>query len=194
MIRKLFTLLGLVLAVTLALSWATGTVAQANDIIVCKGSSSTSPVPAGTSFNFTLDGTTSFSLTVGGTCMQFSNVGVGNHTITEDAKSGTVVSEITVNPGDRLVSSNPASRTVTAEAVDDPTPTTVTFVNQQLQPPCDSLCQSCLQFCPGGPGEAAHWCQDHYQECGSQNVGQCVSNAAHNNFVPGCCQPLRCPS
>jgi|SRR5215510_9896220 len=75
-----------------------------------------------------LDGTTSFSLTVDG-CRQFANVGVGDHVITEAAKTGTVVSEITVNPSNRLVSSDLALRTVTVEAVDNPTPTTVTFVN-----------------------------------------------------------------
>ncbi len=118
--------LGAVLGVVLAL---TATVAQAHDILVCKKSSSTSPVPAGTSFSFTLDGTTTFSLTVDGTCMQFLAVGVGDHIITEAATSGTVVSAITVTPGDRLGSRDLASRTVTAEAVEDPTPTTVTFVN-----------------------------------------------------------------
>jgi hypothetical protein len=127
--------LGALLGVGLAL---TATVAQAHDIIVCKKSSSTSPVPAGTSFSFTLDSTTPFSLTVDGTCMQFASVGVGDHIITEAANSGTVVSAITVTPGDRLGGSDLANRTVTAEAVDDPTPTTVTFVN--AAPSCVFVC------------------------------------------------------
>ena len=135
-VRVLGALLGVVFALA-------ATVAQANDIIVCKGSDATSPVPAGTSFSFTLDGTTTFSLTVDGTCMQFASVGVGDHIITEAANSGTVVSAITVSPGDRLGSSDLASRTVTAEAVEDPTPTTVTFVNAaQSTPP------SCVYECP----------------------------------------------
>ena len=141
-VRVLGALLGVVLALA-------ATVAQANDLIVCKKSSSTAPVPAGTSFSFTLDGTTTFSLTVDGTCMQFANVGVGDHIITEAANSGTVVSAITVTPGDRLGGSDLASRTVTAEAVDDPTPTTVTFVNATQAkpsptptpvPPCGFVC------------------------------------------------------
>jgi len=83
--------LGALLGVVLALA---ATVAQANDIIVCKKSSATAPVPAGTAFSFTLDGTTTFSLTVEGTCMQFAHVGVGDHIITEAATAGTVVSAI----------------------------------------------------------------------------------------------------
>jgi len=134
-VRVLGALLGVVLALA-------ATVAQAHDIIVCKKSSSTSPVLAGTSFSFTLDGTTTFSLTVDGTCMQFANVGVGDHIITEAANSGTVVSAITVTPGDRLGDSDLASRTVTAEAVEDPTPTTVTFVNAANAAP------SCVFVCP----------------------------------------------
>ncbi len=132
-VRVLGALLGVVLALA-------ATVAHAHDLIVCKKSSSTAPVPAGTSFSFTLDGTTTFSLTVDGTCMQFANVGVGDHIITEAATSGTVVSAITVTPGDRLGGSDLASRTVTAEAVDDPTPTTVTFVN--------AANASCVFLCP----------------------------------------------
>jgi len=135
-VRVLGALLGVVLALA-------ATVAQANDLIVCKKSSSTAPVPAGTSFSFTLDGTTTFALTVEGTCMQFANVGVGDHIITEAANSGTVVSAITVTPGDRLGGSDLASRTVTAEAVDDPTPTTVTFVNAaNAAPSCGFVCPS----------------------------------------------------
>ena len=132
-VRVLGALLGLVLALA-----ATG--AQAHDIIVCKKSDSTSPVPAGTSFSFTLDGKTPFALTVDGTCMQFMSVGVGDHIITEAATPGTVVSEITVSPGDRLGSSNLASRKVTVEAVDDPTPTTVTFVNAAHAAPNCFVC------------------------------------------------------
>jgi len=130
--------LGALLGVGLALA---ATVAHANDLIVCKKSSATAPVPAGTAFSFTLDGTTTFSLTVEGTCMQFAHVGVGDHIITEAATSGTVVSAITVSPGDRLGGSDLASRTVTAEAVDDPTPTTVTFVNAaKAVPRCTFAC------------------------------------------------------
>jgi hypothetical protein len=120
-VRVLGASLGLVLALG-------ATAAQAHDVIVCKKSDSTSPVAAGTSFSFTFDGAP-FSLTVGGACMQFSNVGVGNHAITEAANPGTAVSAITVSPSDRLVSSDPANGTVTVEATDDPTPATVTFVN-----------------------------------------------------------------
>jgi hypothetical protein len=109
-----------------------GTVAQANDIIVCKKADPTAPVPAGTSFSFTLDGTTHFTLTVGGLCMEFHNVGAGSHVITEAAQPGTVVSSITVDPSNRLDSFDLTLRTVKVEAVDDPVPTTVTFFNRQV--------------------------------------------------------------
>jgi hypothetical protein len=183
-VRVLGASLGLVLALA-------ATVAQAHDIKVCKESDSTSPVPAGTSFSFTLDDDpATFALTVGGMCLQFAGVGVGEHVITEDANPGTVVSAIMVSPSGRLVSFDLALRTVTVEAVDEPPPTTVTFVNK-LQPPCDSLCQTCrATFCPpfgGGNSAAAHWCQTHYTDCGFNNVGQCVSDAAHNDFRPSCC-------
>jgi hypothetical protein len=107
-------------------------VAKANDIVVCKRNDPTAPVPAGTSFSFTIDGTIHFSLVVGGTCASFPDIGAGPHTITEAATTGSVVSAITVSPSGRLVSSDLTLRTVTALAVDDPTPTTVTFVNKRL--------------------------------------------------------------
>jgi len=115
-----------------------GTVAKANDIVVCKSADPTSPVPTGTSFSFTLDGTTQFSLTVGGTCRTLADVGVGSHSITEATQPGTVVSQIMVSPSARLVSFNLALRTVTVLAVNDPTPTTVTFFNKK-----QSLNQGC---------------------------------------------------
>jgi hypothetical protein len=128
-----FRLPAMFLVLVLALC---GTVAQANDIIVCKTTDSTAPVPAGTSFSFTITTatgtTTPFSLTVGGNCMEFDNIGAGDHTITEAATPFTVVSNITVSPSGRLDSVNLTLRTVTVDAVDDPTPTTVTFVNKQL--------------------------------------------------------------
>jgi hypothetical protein len=126
----------LLLVLVLALC---GTVAQANDIIVCKATDPTAPVPAGTSFSFTLDGTTHFTLLVGGSCVpgspsfaEFHNVGAGDHTITEAATTGSVVSNITVSPADRLDSVDLTLRTVTVDAEDSPTPTTVTFVNKRL--------------------------------------------------------------
>jgi hypothetical protein len=100
--------------------------AYAHDIEVCKRSDT---LPAGTSFSFTLDGTTSFSLTVGGACITFTNVGAGNHIITEAAKPGTVVSQITVSPIANQVSSNLILRTVTVTATETSTPTIVTFFN-----------------------------------------------------------------
>jgi len=154
-VRVVGTLVGLVLALA-------ATVAQANDIIVCKKSDTTSPVPAGTSFDFTLDGKTNFSLTVGGVCKQFVNVGVGQHVITEAAKPGTVVSAITVSPSNRLVSFDLALRTVTATAVDDPIHTTVTFVNAtQIAGPLTTVTQGGWGAPPHGnnPGAilAAHF-------------------------------------
>jgi hypothetical protein len=108
-----------------------GAVAQANDIVVCKQSDPTLPVPAGSSYSFTLDGTRTFSLTVGGACMSFPNVGAGNHIITEAAKPGTVVSQISVDPNGRLVSLDLILGTVTVLAVEATAPTKVTFYNKQ---------------------------------------------------------------
>jgi hypothetical protein len=174
-VRVLGALLGLVLALA-------ATVAQAHDIIVCKESDSTAPVPAGTSFSFTLDGTSTFALAVGGMCLQFAGVGVGEHVITEAANPDTVVSAITVEPSNRLVSFDLARGTVTAKAVDEPTATTVTFFNFNRRLACQAQCS-------GGGSDVAHWCQDNYQFC-YQNVGQCVSDAAHNGFVSPCCVKL----
>jgi len=108
-----------------------GTVARANDIVVCKTTDATAPVPVGTSFSFTLDGTTHFSLTPGGTCMSFLSVGAGPHTITEAASPGSVVSAITVDPANRLLSLDLTLGTVTVLAVDAQPPTTVTFANKR---------------------------------------------------------------
>src|SRR5262249_41184878 len=171
-VRVLGGLLGLALALA-------ATVAQANDILVCK-QSVRETTPAGSSFNFTLDDRPDFKLTLPApdskTCMQFANVGVGDHIITEAAIIGTDLRAITVDPEDRLVSLDLALRTVRVEAVNDPTPTTVTFEN----------CGPCTAG--GGNLDSAHFCQDNFQACGFRNVGQCVSAAAHNGFVvPGAC-------
>jgi len=39
---------------------------------------------------------------------------------------------------------------------------------------------------PQGNSYCAHWCHDNYESCGFKNVGECVSNAAHNDFDCGC--------
>lgn len=117
-----------------------GTAAQANEIVVCKKSDTTSPVPAGTVYNFTMDGTTPFTATVDGDCVPFPEIGAGPHVITEAATPGSVVSQITVDPSDRLVSSDLALGTVTAMAEDNSILTYVTFYNKaQTQP----LTQGC---------------------------------------------------
>ena len=109
---------------------------HANEIVVCKKSDATSPVPAGTVYNFTIDGTIQFSATVDGDCVPFPEIGAGNHVITEAAVPGSVVSQITVDPNDRLISFDLALQTATALAVDDPILTIVTFYNKaQTQPP-----------------------------------------------------------
>jgi hypothetical protein len=119
------------LLVTVGLS---STVVKANEIVVCKKADVTSPVPAGSVYNFTIDGTTQFSLTVDGDCMMFPEIGAGDHVITEAAQPGTAVSAITVDPPERLVSSDLALGTVTATAVDNSILTYVTFFNkEQLQ-------------------------------------------------------------
>jgi hypothetical protein len=54
-------------------------------------------------------------------------------------------------------------------------------------------CEACQAQCGGGGNSfVAHWCQDNYQRC-YQNVGQCVSDAAHNGFVSPCCTSLCLP-
>jgi len=40
---------------------------------------------------------------------------------------------------------------------------------------------------PQGNSQCAKYCQDNYEYCGFKNVGQCVSNAAHNGFECKCC-------
>ena len=70
-----------------------GTVAQANDIIACKAADPTAPVPAGTSFSFTITTATDaipFSLTVGGTCVEFRDIGAGPQTIRSSGPAKTV--------------------------------------------------------------------------------------------------------
>jgi len=110
------------------------TVVNANEIVVCKKSDVTSPVPAGSIYSFTIDGTTQFPLTVDGDCMMFPEIGAGDHVITEAAQAGTAVSAITVDPPERLVSLDLALGTVTATAVDNSILTYVTFFNkEQLQ-------------------------------------------------------------
>lgn len=114
--------------------------AQANEIVVCKKSDATSPVPAGTLYNFTIDGATQFSAAVDGDCVPFPEIGAGPHVVTEAASPGTVVSQITVDPSDRLVSFDLALGTVTALAEDNSILTFVTFYNKaQTQP----LTQGC---------------------------------------------------
>ena len=117
-----------------------GAAAQANDIVVCKANDATSPVAAGSSYSFTIDGGAPFSLTVDGDCMEFHEIGAGNHIITEAAQAGTVVSNITVDPVDRLIESDLSLGTVTAVAGDDPTPTTVTFYNAEEPVPLTEGC------------------------------------------------------
>jgi hypothetical protein len=61
----------------------------------------------------------------------------------------------------------------------------------EVDPACEA-CQSCRPQ-GGGNSEAAHFCQEHFRECGYNNVGQCVSDAAHNDFVvPGSCCNTSC--
>lgn len=99
----------------------------ANDIIVCKVSDTMAPVFG--MFDFTMDTTRNFSVAVSA-CVPFVEIGVGPHTITELGKAGVVLTSITVNPPERLVSFDLATRTVTARAEDLDTPTTVTFTNK----------------------------------------------------------------
>jgi len=125
--------------------------AHANEIVVCKKSDATSPVPAGTVYNFTMDGTTPFTAAVDGDCVMFPEIGAGNHVITEAATPGSVVSQITVDPSDRLISSDLALGTVTAAAVDNSILTYVTFYNAaQTQP----LTQGCT---PGYWKQSSHF-------------------------------------
>jgi len=106
-------------------------VLRANTIIVCKASDPSSTPPVTGTFGFVLDGTTSFSLTVGGPCERFDFGVAGAHTVTETAQTGVVVSNITVDPLDRLVSFDLGLRTVTANAVEGIGPfTTITFFNK----------------------------------------------------------------
>jgi hypothetical protein len=103
-------------------------ISQASDIFVCKFSDPAGPVTG--TFDFTLDGTVNFSLTVGN-CQFFPEVGVGNHTVTEVARAGTVVTAIDVQPS-LLVSRDLSLRTATVRAVDTspPTTTNVYFKNK----------------------------------------------------------------
>ena len=117
-----------------------GAVAQANEIVVCKKSDATSPVPAGSSYSFSIDAGAPFSLTVDGDCAMFPEIGAGNHIITEAAQAGTVVSQITVDPADRLIDSNLDLRTVTALAVDNSILTVVTFYNASQPVPLTQGC------------------------------------------------------
>lgn len=125
----------------LVAAFALGAAAShANEIVVCKKSDATSPVPAGTLYNFTIDGANQFSAAVDGDCVPFPEIGAGNHVVTEAATPGSVVSQITVEPNDRLISFDLTLQTVTALAVDDPILTVVTFYNKaQTQP----LTQGC---------------------------------------------------
>jgi hypothetical protein len=122
-----------------ACAWCAASV-HANEIVVCKKSDTTSPIADGTMFNFTVDGITPFSLAVGGDCVPFPEIGAGNHVITEAAAPGSVVSNITVDPPERLISSDLTLGTVTAAAEDNSILTIVTFYNAaQTQP----LTQGC---------------------------------------------------
>jgi hypothetical protein len=121
-----------------------GTVAQANDIIICKKNDATNPVPTGSVFNFTIDpvapgsnpSSPNFQLTVDGDCVSYVDVGQGPHTITEAVPAGEADSNITVDPPERLVSFDLTLGTVVANAEDVATPTTVTFYNKMVpQPP-----------------------------------------------------------
>lgn len=133
---------------------ACATNALANEIVVCKKSDATSPIAAGTMFNFTMDGTTPFSVAVDGDCMAFPEIGAGNHVVTEAATPGSVVSQITVDPGDRLISSDLALGTVTAAAEDNSILTIVTFFNAaQTQP----LTQGCTPGYWKQPFHAGSW-------------------------------------
>ena len=97
-------------------------------------------MPAGTLYNFTIDGTIAFSAAAEGDCVPFPEIGAGPHVVTEAASPGTVVSQITVDPNDRLVSFDLTLGTVTAMAEDNSTLTVVTFYNKaQTQP----LTQGC---------------------------------------------------
>lgn len=117
-----------------------GTGARANEIVVCKKSDATSPVPTGSIYNFTIDGTTQFSVAVDGDCAMFPEIGAGPHVVTEAAQAGTVVSQITVDPSDRLVSFDLALGTVTALAEDNSILTYVTFYNAAQAVPATQGC------------------------------------------------------
>jgi hypothetical protein len=98
-----------------------------------------------------MDGTTPFTAAVDGDCVMFPEIGAGNHVITEAATPGSVVSQITVDPSDRLISSDLALGTVTAAAVDNSILTYVTFYNAaQTQP----LTQGCT---PGYWKQSSHF-------------------------------------
>jgi len=125
------------LACACALGFAT---VHANEIVVCKKSDATNPIAAGTMFNFTVDNITPFSVAVDGDCMAFPEIGAGNHVITEAASPGTVVSNITVEPPERLISSDLTLGTVTAAAEDNSILTVVTFFNAAQSQPLTQGC------------------------------------------------------
>ena len=137
---SLIRLIRLSAAFLVAMIAVCGTGAHANEIVVCKKSDTTSPVPTGALFNFTIDGTTQFSVAVDGDCAMFPDIGAGPHVVTEAAQAGTVVSQITVDPSDRLVSSDLALGTVTAMAEDNSILTYVTFYNAAQTTPATQGC------------------------------------------------------
>jgi len=110
-------------------------------------------VPAGSMFSFTItnvpagyiqtgvtvNGTSgSFELTVDGPCQDLPEIGPGPHVITEAVPAGDAVTDITVDPIDRLDPNtlNLVLGTVSVEAVDtSSTPTTVTFYDGVVPSP-----------------------------------------------------------
>jgi hypothetical protein len=149
--------------------------AHANHIVVCKTNDPTNPVPAGSMFSFTItnvpsgynsgvppvvvNGTSAtFSLTVGGTCQDLPEIGAGAHVITETLPSGDLVTNITVDPSDRLDAGtlNLTLGTVSVEAVDtlNAPPTTVTFTDAVPPPPPPTGNQGCT---PGYWKQSQHF-------------------------------------
>lgn len=90
-----------------------------------------SGIKVGTAFGFKVDGGSTISVPAGpgqGYCVVAGQFPIGNHTITENATSGTNVTNITVAPSNRKVSTSTANRS--AKVTVGSGVTEVTFTNQ----------------------------------------------------------------
>ncbi|MFI7602985.1 hypothetical protein [Actinoplanes sp. NPDC049681] len=102
------------------------------------------------SFAFTVSGLTgSTSVPVGG-CSQPLTVAAGDVVVTEVARSGFVVADITASPADRLISRDTAGRTAKVKVVPGSVAnqTIVTFSNK-VEPPSTGTLKVCKVAGPG---------------------------------------------